>query len=251
MKKTNELETVWGVHPVLELLRTNPKQVKRLEVLNGRQSPKVAEIVELAKKLGIGIKPVSEFRLPASADKVSHQGICAFITPYPTVSLDELFKKIEAQEAPAILVALDSIQDPHNLGAIIRSASAAGAIGVILPKDRAASLNATVAKASAGAIAHMAVCPVTNLSDTIKKLQKKGFWIFGAAGEASQSLYEADLTGPVCLVIGGEKNGIRPLVREHCDFLLSIPMAGSLDSLNASVAAGIMLFEAKRQRMMK
>ena len=247
-KKTNNSELVWGIHPVLELLRINPKQVKSIDLVSGKEGDKIQEIIDLARQNNIRLEKIKSIKLPQALGQVSHQGVLARITPYPTIKLEQLLEKIKLSPGPPILIALDSIQDPHNLGAIIRSASAAGAVGIILTKDRAAPLNATAAKSSAGAIAHLDICTVTNLNQALKKLKNEGFWIYGAAGEAGQSLYDTDFSGPICLIIGGEKKGIRPLVREQCDFLLSIPMAGSLDSLNASVAAGILLFEAVRQR---
>ncbi|HIJ78009.1 MAG: 23S rRNA (guanosine(2251)-2'-O)-methyltransferase RlmB [Desulfobulbaceae bacterium] len=250
-KKTTNNELVWGIHPVLELLRINPAQIKSIEVVSGKEGDKVQAIIDLARQHNIRIEKIPANKLPQSLGSVSHQGVLARIAPYPTIKIEQLLKKIKSAATPPILIALDLIQDPHNLGAIIRSASAAGAAGIIMTKDRAAPLNATAAKSSAGAIAHLDICMVTNLNQALKLLKDEGFWIYGAAGEAEQSLYDTDFSGPICLIIGGEKKGLRPLVREQCDFLLSIPMAGSLDSLNASVAAGVILFEAVRQRKSK
>jgi 23S rRNA (guanosine2251-2'-O)-methyltransferase len=166
----------------------------------------------------------------------------------PVLALDELLLRTRGLKGPPLLLALDSIQDPHNLGAIIRSAVAAGVNGLILPKDRSASITGAVIKVSAGSIFHLDICRVTNLVNSFKKLKSENIWIMGAAKDASSSLYSVDLTVPACLVIGSEGKGLRPLVAEHCDILLSIPMLGSLDSLNASVAAGVIMFEALRQR---
>jgi 23S rRNA (guanosine2251-2'-O)-methyltransferase len=177
----------------------------------------------------------------------SSQGVSARIT-LPVLTLDELLGKLKNISGPPLLLALDSIQDPHNLGAIIRSAVAAGVNGLILPKDRSASITGTVIKVSAGAAFHLDICRVTNLVSSFKVLKDEGIWIFGTAKDSSQAVYETDLTVPACLVIGSEGKGLRPLVAEHCDIYISIPMQGSLDSLNASVAAGIILFETVRQR---
>lgn len=165
-----------------------------------------------------------------------------------TVSLEALLADLEQSPDAPILLALDSIQDPHNLGAIIRSAAAVGVKAILLPKDRSAPLSGTVAKVAVGAMAHVTICSVTNLVSALKDLQGHGFWVFGAAGEANQTLYEADFAGKVCLVVGGEGKGLRPLVRSQCDHLVSIPMQHGLDSLNASVATGVILFEMARQR---
>lgn len=244
---TEATDLVWGIHPVLELLQTQPRLVRKLSIVSARAHDKVQEIILLAKEQHIRIDFVPELKFDRKPAP-NHQGVLAHTAALATLSLEELLAKQEESELPPFLVALDSIQDPHNLGAIIRTAAAAGATGLIVTKDRAAPLTSTVAKISAGAIAHLAICQVTNLATTLRQLKAKGIWIFGAAGESGQSLHQADLRGPLCLVIGGEENGIRPLVRSHCDFLLAIPMAGKLNSLNASVAAGVILFEAVRQR---
>jgi 23S rRNA (guanosine2251-2'-O)-methyltransferase len=239
-------DLLWGIHPILEMLRLQPKKVREVVIQQGRGGAKIQEIISLAQEQGVKIRFLPGLRFPSSPDK-SHQGVLAKTAPVATCSLHELLKDAKGKEQP-LVVALDSIQDPHNLGAIIRSAAAAGATGIILPKDRSAPLNATAAKAAAGAMAHLKLCLVTNLVTTLQTLKEKGFWVYGAAGEAKRLVYETKFADAVCLVIGGEDKGMRPLVREQCDELVSIPMAGSLNSLNASVAAGVILFEIVRQR---
>jgi 23S rRNA (guanosine2251-2'-O)-methyltransferase len=239
-------DILWGIHPILELLRLQPKKVREIVIQQGKGGAKLQEIITLAQEQGVKIRFLPGQRFPSSPDK-THQGVLAKTAPVSTCSLHELLKKAKEEEQP-LIVALDSIQDPHNLGAIIRTAAAAGATGIILPKDRSAPLNATAAKSAAGAMAHLKLCLVTNLATSLQAIKEKGFWVYGAAGEAQHTVHGTTFTGSVCLVIGGEDKGMRPLIREQCDELVSIPMAGSLNSLNASVAAGVILFEIIRQR---
>jgi 23S rRNA (guanosine2251-2'-O)-methyltransferase len=251
-KADNEL--IWGIHPVSELLKREADRIIEIIAQQKSDSKKINAILEQAEKQSIAVRRVGNidrecFRNRISPD--SHQGVVARVRPFETVSLGRIINKVSKEisqgDKPVVLV-LDSIQDPHNLGAILRSALAAGVTGVVLPKDRSAPLSGTVAKASAGALAHLDICRVTNISQTIQQLKDEGLWVFGAAGETEQTIYQADFSSPVCLVIGGEEKGIRKLVREQCDFLVSIPMQSDLNSLNASVAAGIILFEIVRQQ---
>jgi 23S rRNA (guanosine2251-2'-O)-methyltransferase len=233
---------IWGIHPVLELLKVNPGKILEINFQAGKSGDKVKQILEIAEQNRISI----HFRKTLINDIEAHQGVEAKTKPVSFLSLDELLLKTKSSKP--LFLALDSIQDPHNLGAIIRSASAAGVHGILLPKDRSAPITGTVAKTAAGALALVNFCQVTNLSDALLQLKKKNFWIFGADASAEKTLYTGDFQGNVCIVIGGESKGIRPLVKKSCDFLISIPMGSSLDSLNASVAAGVILFEAVRQR---
>jgi len=180
---------------------------------------------------------------------VSHQGVVAETGTAPGLGEKELPAFLEALEGPAFLLILDGVQDPHNLGACLRSANAAGVDAVIVPRDRSAPLNATARKVACGAAESLPVVRVTNLARTLRSIREAGVWVYGATGEAESTFYETDLSGPLALVLGGEGRGLRRLTREHCDGLLSIPMAGSISSLNVSVAAGIFLFEARRQRV--
>jgi 23S rRNA (guanosine2251-2'-O)-methyltransferase len=249
MKKSSlPADLLWGIHPVLELLKSRPEQVKNLTVQRSKKGQKIDEILALAEQHDIQVNFTEAIQGLERFGDSNHQGIIARIAPPQKIQLEELLSAAKASSPQPLFIALDSIQDPHNLGAIIRSAAAAGVDGIILPKDRSAPLSGTVAKTSAGSIALVKICTVTNLATSLKHLKKEGFWIYGAAGEAERSLYELNFSGPVCLVLGSEGKGIRPLVREQCDFLISIPMHGPLNSLNASVAAGIMLFEVVRQR---
>ncbi|MEN8134400.1 MAG: 23S rRNA (guanosine(2251)-2'-O)-methyltransferase RlmB [Thermodesulfobacteriota bacterium] len=235
---------IWGIHPILEILHNGPEQVEEISIQQSGAAKKLQTIISLAEKQRIKISSVTKITIPGEANP-NHQGVLARIKGHQTVDLNELLK-----EQPTLVVALDSISDPHNLGAIIRSAAAAKAIAILIPKDRAAQITGTVVKVAAGALAHIKICRVTNLSDSLRTLKDSGYWIFGAAGEGQQTIYEADFSDPTCLVIGSEGKGIRKLVRKQCDFLVKIPMARKINSLNASVAAGIILFEIARQKEM-
>jgi 23S rRNA (guanosine2251-2'-O)-methyltransferase len=233
---------IWGIHPVLEILTNTPELVKTVKVRKPGSSRKLQEVLSLAEKKLCRVEIVSQISIPGE-ENPNHQGVTATLNNNFFVSFTELVKG-----TPPLLVALDSITDPHNLGAIIRSAAAAGAAGIIIPKDRSVPITGTVIKVATGALAHINICQVTNLSNALQELKESGYWAFGAAGEAQQTIYQADFSGPVCLVIGSEGKGLRPLVRKQCDFLVSIPMNNEVNSLNASVAAGIMLFEIARQK---
>jgi 23S rRNA (guanosine2251-2'-O)-methyltransferase len=246
-------QLVWGIHPVLEALKACPQAIRDINVVKGKTGLRLEQILELAQENSIPVTMVSS-KNKAGARKIDElpeheksQGISARID-LPTLTLEGLLDKLKDVSGPPLLLALDSIQDPHNLGAIIRSAVAAGVNGLILPKDRSAPLTGTVIKISAGSAFHINICKVTNLVNSFQLLKKSGIWIFGTTKDASQPVYDADLTVPACLVIGSEGKGLRPLVAEQCDLHISIPMQSSLDSLNASVAAGIILFEIVRQR---
>ncbi len=243
--KTNSApdDLIWGIHPVAELLLTDHSQILEVRILN--KSANLKQIINLAEEKQVPCHYNIAF--PELSDQIKHQGVMARIKPPATIDLQRLLRLGSQTDQPLIL-ALDSIQDPHNLGSIIRSAAAANVTGIIYPKDRSAPLSGTVAKVSVGAISRMALCPVTNLVSALQKLKKTGFWIYGAAGEAPQDMYQANFSGPTCLVIGGERKGIRPLVRQQCDFLVSIPMRGGMESLNASVATAIIIFEIIRQQ---
>lgn len=233
---------IWGIHPVLEILRNSPDQIKEILIQNSCSAKKLEEIIPLIKNSNIKTTTIDKIIIPGEANP-NHQGVLAKIKGTHPVSLTELLDK-----NPDLLLALDSISDPHNLGAIIRSAAAAGVAGILIPKNRAAQISGTVAKVAAGALAHVKICQVTNLSSSLQKLKDAGFWIFGAAGEGEQTIYQTDFSGPTCLVIGSEGKGIRQLVRKQCDFLINIPIRKEINSLNASVATGIILFEIARQK---
>lgn len=233
---------IWGIHPVLELLKNTPDQIREIQLQKPGSSGKQQQIISLAEKYGIKTRMVPKMNIPDESN-VNHQGVVARLDNFKTCTLEEILA-----EQHQLLVALDSIHDPHNLGAIIRSSAAAGATGLLIPKDRAAQISGTVAKVAAGALAHIKICTVINLADSLRKLKDVGYWIYGAAGESQQTIYQTDFSGQTCLVIGSEGKGLRPLVQKQCDFLIKIPMKKAVNSLNASVAAGIILFEIARQK---
>jgi len=237
---------IWGIHPVYEALRSNPGLVREIITQGRPGSGKIQEIIDLARQRKIPVSTPTRLPQPAGGLHANHQGVMARLKGFPTCNLEDLLNG--PGEITPTLVALDSIQDPHNLGAIIRSAAAAGAAGIIIPKDRSAPLEGAAAKVAAGAMGRVRICRVTNLADSLKQLKEAGYWIYGADGLHGQNLHDTDLSGKLCLVIGSEGKGLRPLVRQQCDFLVAIPMSGLVESLNASVAAGVMLFEVVRQK---
>jgi 23S rRNA (guanosine2251-2'-O)-methyltransferase len=245
MKRT---ERVFGLHAVGSLLERDPARVSVLLALESRSDTRMTEVLQLAEKANVPVRRVSRRELDALVAGVSHQGVVAETGAAPGLGEKELPAFLEALEGPAFLLILDGVQDPHNLGACLRSANAAGVDAVIVPRDRSAPLNATARKVACGAAESLPVVRVTNLARTMRSIREAGVWVYGASGEAESVLYETDLSGPLALVLGGEGRGLRRLTREHCDGLLSIPMAGSISSLNVSVATGIVLFEARRQR---
>ena len=241
------LEKIYGVHAVEALLRHHPKRVKQVWLAEGRSEPRVQALVELATQNKVAIGQAERREMDVWVEGV-HQGVVADVSPsqvWGEAMLDELLDRTEG--APLLLV-LDGVTDPHNLGACLRSADAAGALAVIVPKDKSATLTPVVRKVACGAAEVIPLVAVTNLARTLEKLQQRGLWVVGTAGEAEVSLYDQDLTGPTILNMGAEGKGMRRLTREHCDYLVKLPMAGSVSSLNVSVATGVCLFEAQRQR---
>lgn len=241
--------TIEGRNAVLEAFRSG-KTIDKLFVLDGCQDGPVKSIIREAKKTDTIINFVDKERLDRLAGTGHHQGVVAQAAAYEYAEVEDILKAAKDKgEAPFIFI-LDEIEDPHNLGAIIRTANQAGAHGVIIPKRRAVGLTATVAKTSAGAINYTPVAKVTNISKTIEDLKKRGMW-FVCADMDGTTMYDLNLTGPIGLVIGNEGSGVGRLVKEKCDFVASIPMKGDIDSLNASVAAGVLAYEIVRQRMTK
>jgi len=243
----SQLEKIYGLHAVEALLRHHPKRVKQVWLAEGRADPRAQVLIELAAQARVSVGQCERREMDAWVEGV-HQGVVAEVSPsqvWGEAMLDEL---LDRAEGPPLLLVLDGVTDPHNLGACLRTADAAGALAVIVPKDKSATLNATVRKVACGAAEVIPLVAVTNLARTLEKLQQKGLWVVGTAGEAEQSLYAQDLTGPIVLVMGAEGRGMRRLTREHCDYLVRLPMAGSVSSLNVSVATGVCLFEALRQR---
>lgn len=243
----SDLERVYGLHSVEALLRHHPKRVKQVWLAEGRGDPRVRTLVELAEQSKVRVGQCERREMDAWVDGV-HQGVVAEVSPSQVWGEAMLEELLDRAEGPPLLLVLDGVTDPHNLGACLRTADAAGALAVIVPKDKAATLNATVRKVACGAAEVIPLVAVTNLARALEKLQQRGLWVVGTAGEAEQVIYAQDLTGPTVLVMGAEGRGMRRLTREHCDYLVRLPMAGSVSSLNVSVATGVCLFEALRQR---
>lgn len=241
--------TIEGRNAVLEAFRSG-KTIDKLFVLDGCQDGPVKSIVREAKKYDTIISYVAKERLDQMSETGHHQGVMAFAAAYEYAKVEDILKAAREKGEPPFIFLLDGIEDPHNLGAIIRTANLAGAHGVIIPKRRAAGLTSTVARTSAGALNYTPVSKVTNLAATIEELKKEGLW-FVCADMGGETMYRLNLTGPIGLVIGNEGDGVSRLVREKCDMIASIPMMGDIDSLNASVAAGVLAYEIVRQRLTK
>ncbi len=238
--------TIEGRNAVIEAFRSG-KTIDKVFVLDGCQDGPVKTVIREAKKTDTIINFVQKERLDQMSKTGKHQGVIAFAAAYEYAEIDDMFKLAEEKGEAPFLVLLDNIEDPHNLGAIIRTANQAGAHGVIIPKRRAVGLTATVAKTSAGALNYTPVAKVTNLATTIEELKEKGLW-FVCASMEGETMYNLDLKGPIGLVIGSEGEGVSRLVKEKCDFVAKIPMFGNVDSLNASVAMGVLAYEIVRQK---
>ncbi len=240
------MDRVTGIHAVREALEAG-RPLDSVLIARGRRGERIEEIVQLARRRGVPVRFEERVQVDRSAGTREHQGVVAFAAAKPAAGLEDLLAAAKASP-PALLVLLDGIEDPHNLGAIIRTALAAGAHGVVLPERRSAGLTDAVGRASAGAMAHLPVARVPNLARAMEEVKEAGCWLVGFDERAEKSLTELDLTGPIGIVLGGEGKGLHELVRTRCDFLASIPTTGPVRSLNVSVAAGIALFEIVRQR---
>ncbi len=239
---------VFGIHAVAALLARSPERIALLQVVEGRADQRMRQLLADAERSGVAIQRVDRAELDKS--DVRHQGVIAQLVHQIEYSEADLATIVQRNTNPLLLI-LDGVTDPHNLGACLRSADAAGVVAVIAPRDNAASLTPVVRKVACGAAEVIPFIQVTNLARTLKALQEMGVWIVGTAGEADTILYEQDLSGPIALAMGAEGSGLRRLTREYCDFLVKLPMAGSVSSLNVSVATGVCLFEAVRQRQAK
>lgn len=245
-REINEGLKIEGRNAVLEAFRSG-KTIDKLFVLDGCKDGPIQSIMREARKSDTVVNFVTKERLDQISETKKHQGVIAYAAAYHYVEVEDILNCAREKGEPPFLILLDNIEDPHNLGAIIRTANLVGAHGVIIPKRRAVGLTATVVKASAGAINYTPVAKVTNLSQTMKELKKEGIW-FVCADMDGTTMYDLDLTGPMGLVIGNEGEGVSKLVKENCDFVASIPMKGDIDSLNASVACGVLAYEMVRQR---
>lgn len=241
-------EILYGIHPVYEALVANRRHAYEIYIDREKKSGRFAQLLSLAESRGISLKTIGSGDFRMLAGTARHQGVIARVSPYPLSSVADIMQTVQAGTRTPFLLLLDNIVDPRNLGAIIRTALCAGIDGVILPKDRSATPTPSVSRASAGALEHINLASVTNLVSTIKHFKSMGLWIIGLQKDAEESIFAGDLTGPIAVVVGGEQKGIRPLIKKQCDFVVSIPQRGPVDSLNASVAAGVAIYELFRQR---
>ena len=241
-------DVIAGRNSVGEALKSG-RPLNKLFIAKGERQGSLRELAGIAKDKGILIQEVEPQRLAQLAPGQRHQGVVAMASPVEYAEVEDILAAAEAKGEAPLLVVLDELEDPHNLGAVLRSVDAAGAHGVIIPKRRSCPLSTTVAKTSAGAVEYVPVARVSNLAQTLDKLKKAGIWVAGCDMDGTENYFEASLKGPLALVIGGEGRGLGRLVKEHCDFLVRIPMQGHVNSLNASVACSLVLYEAVRQRL--
>ncbi len=241
------LQWVHGFHAVAAMLERHPRRVRQLYVQANREDHRVAAVLDAAAAVGVPTSAVSKAELQTLVDG-NHQGVAIHCSPSPVRNENELADYLAGLTGSALVLVLDGVTDPHNLGACIRSAEAAGAHAVIIPKDKSAGLTPTVRKVASGAAELLPVFRVTNLARCLRQLKQMGLWVSGLAGEANTTIYDLDLTGPTVMVMGAEGKGLRQLSRKECDHLVKIPMPGRIESLNVSVSAGVALFEASRQR---
>ncbi|GAD81331.1 23S rRNA (guanosine(2251)-2'-O)-methyltransferase RlmB [Vibrio ezurae] len=240
-------EYIYGIHAVKAVLEKDPVRFIEVFVLKGRQDDRLLPLINLLQSYGVSIQQMGRKALDDKAKGANHQGIIGRVKAAKALNENDLDSILSAEQNPLLLI-LDGVTDPHNLGACLRNADAAGVAAVIVPKDKSAPLTATVSKVACGAAETVPLIRVTNLARTMRHLQEQNVWIVGTAGEATHDVYQSKLTGPLAIVMGAEGDGMRRLTRETCDDLIKIPMAGSVSSLNVSVASGVCLFEAVRQR---
>lgn len=240
-------DQVEGRNAVLELLESG-KDINKIFITKGERHGSINKIISIAKENKVILVEKEKRQMEEMAQTQNYQGVIALVPPYEYCEIEDILQEAKQREEDPFVLILDGIEDPHNLGSIIRTAETAGVHGVIIPKRRAASVNSTVNKVSAGAVQHMKIARVTNISDTIEQLKKEGLWICGTDINTSTYYYDQDLTGAIGIVIGNEGNGMGQKVKKNCDFLVKIPMKGKVDSLNASVSTGIIIYEAMKQR---
>jgi len=241
-------EILYGIHPVFEVLKAGRREIFEIYIAKDKTSKRIDKLVAIAESMKIPVEKVEPLTLKSMTGTDLHQGLGARTGPFPISGISDIFDGVRSNDANHLLLLLDNIMDPHNLGALIRTALCVGVDGIIIPRDRSVPPTPAVSKASAGALEHIRLVRVTNMVNTIKDLKEKGLWIAGMEKTSDKSIFFSDLTGPVAIVIGGEEKGMRPLVKKHCDFLMSIPQTGQVNSLNASVAGAVVMYEAFRQR---
>lgn len=243
-------DKIYGTNPVLEALSSG-REIDKILILDGARHSRISRITAMAKEKGIAYRFVSKQSLDRLCEGENHQGVVAYAAAHSYADVEDILNIAREKGEPPFVIIAENLSDPHNLGSIIRTANAAGAHGVIIPKNRSVGLNSTVSKVSAGAVEYTPVARVSNIASTVEKLKKDGLWIVGTAVEGNMTHYDCDLTGALGIVIGSEGEGMSRIVREKCDFLVKIPMIGEIESLNASVAAGVLVYEALRQRLKK
>ena len=247
MELTDQIE---GRNSVIELLESG-RDINKIFVQDGEKHGSINKIIAMASQRKILINTISKEKMKQMAQTENYQGVIAIVPPFDYVDIEDILSEAKARQEDPFIVLLDGIEDPHNLGSIIRTAETAGVHGIVIPKRRAASVNATVNKVSAGAVEHLKIARVNNMVETMKYLKEQGLWICGTDMDTKTYYYSLDLTGPLAIVIGSEGFGMSRLVKENCDFLVKIPMRGKITSLNASVSAGIVMYEAVEQRLKK
>ena len=250
MEKERNNDQVEGRNAVLELLESD-RDINKIYIQSGEKHGSINKIIAIAKNKKILITEVDKNKLNQMSQSDNHQGVIAVVPPFNYCEVEDILFEAKTRQEDAFVVILDGIEDVHNLGSIIRTAETAGVHGIIIPKRKSAAVNATVEKVSAGAVEHMKIARVNNLNDTIKMLKDNGLWICGTDMDTNTYYYDQDLTGPLAIVIGSEGYGMSRLVKENCDFLVKIPMKGKITSLNASVSAGIVIYESVKQRNKK
>jgi 23S rRNA (guanosine2251-2'-O)-methyltransferase len=242
-------ETLYGIHPVFEALKAGRRNIYEVYVAKKKTSRRLGPVLALAESKKIPVERITPSQLKSMAGTDLHQGVGAKTGPFPLTKISDIVDGIRSGDETHLLLLLDNILDPQNLGALVRTALCVGVDGVIIPKDRSVLPTPTVSKASAGALEHVRLSRITNMVSTIKRLKEKDIWIAGMDQNADRSIYLCDLTDSIAIVVGGEEKGVRPLIKKHCDFLMSIPQTGPVDSLNASVAGAVAMYEVLRQRM--
>lgn len=247
MEQATFNDQVEGRNSVLELLESG-KDINKLYIADGEKHGSIHKIIALAKERKVVINKVDKYKLDRMSQTENHQGVIAIVPPYEYCDVDDILELAKSKNEKAFILILDGIEDPHNLGSIIRTAETAGVHGIIIPKRRAAAVNSTVSKVSAGAVEHMKIARVNNINETIKYLKENDIWVCGTDMNTDTYYYEQDYKMPVAIVIGSEGFGMSRLVKENCDFLVKIPMKGKITSLNASVSAGIVMYEVVKQR---
>ena len=247
MKEEKDEDQVEGRNAVIELLESG-RDINKIFILEGERHGSINKIIAMAKERKIVLTMINKAKLNQMAQTENNQGVIAIVPPFDYCEVEDILENAKQREEKPFILILDGIEDPHNLGSIIRTAETAGVHGIIIPKRRSASVNSTVSKVSAGAVEHMKIARVNNINETIRYLKENDVWIFGTDMDAKKYYYQEDYTGPIAIVIGSEGFGMSRLVKENCDFLVKIPMKGKITSLNASVSAGIVIYEAVKQR---